>query len=103
MKDNNDLNSFCALHEDRISKLETNYNNLAMDGAVLSGEVKTINKNLDRMNKTLDEVSEQLRDIIPQIKVSKRFESLFVSGMFFFVGLIVSGIIGILIHHFTNK
>ncbi len=92
----------CESHERRVASLEERVHIQDTATALLSSEVKGLSKNVERLTNMMENVQSTLQDILPQIKVSKQWEDMYRGGLMFLVGVIVTGVIGVLIHYFTR-
>lgn len=92
----------CESHERRVSSLEERVHIQDTATALLSSEVKGLSKNVERLTNMVENVQSTLQDILPQIKVSKQWEDMYRGGIMFLVGVIVTGVVGVLIHYFTR-
>jgi len=90
------------LMETRVSYLEKGFHELDKNNALLSGEVKNLSQTIGRLAVTMDKVSNELAVILPKIHISQQWETLFRNGIFFFVGLLVAGIVGVMFNLFMK-
>lgn len=92
----------CELHERRVTSLEERVHLQDTATALLSSEVKGLSKNVERLTNMMEKAQVTLQEILPQVKVSKQWEDMYRAGLMFLVGVIVSGIAGIVISHLTK-
>lgn len=92
----------CESHERRVSSLEERVHIQDTATALLSSEVKGLSKNVERLTNMMETVQSTLQEVLPQIKVSKQWEDMYRAGLMFLVGIIVSGIAGIIISHLSK-
>jgi uncharacterized coiled-coil protein SlyX len=92
----------CESHERRVSSLEERVHIQDTATALLSSEVKGLSKNVERLTNMMETVQSTLQEVIPQVKVSKQWEDMYRAGLMFLVGIVVSGIAGVVISH-LNK
>lgn len=92
----------CESHERRVASLEERVHIQDKATAALSSELNGLSKNVERLTNTMESVQATLQEVIPQIKVSKQWEDMYRAGLMFFVGIIVSGIAGVVISHFSK-
>lgn len=90
-------------YDTRIAFLERGYHELDKNNALLSGEMKNLSETIKRLAVTMERMSDELAVIIPKMNVFQQWESIYRNGVFFVVGLVVSGLIGVAIHHFTKQ
>lgn len=86
----------------RVSNLERSFHELDKNNALLSGEVKNLTHTIGILAKTMDRVSDELAIILPKIHVSQQWEGMFRNAIFFFIGLIISGMVGVVIHYYMK-
>lgn len=92
----------CESHERRVSSLEERVHIQDTATALLSSEVKGLSRNVEKLTLMMESAQTTLQDILPQIKVSKQWEDMYRGGLMFLVGVIVSGLAGLLISHLSK-
>lgn len=92
----------CESHERRVSSLEDRVHIQDTATALLSSEVKGLIRNVEKLTLMMESAQETLQKIIPQVTVSKQWEDMYRAGIMFLVGVIVSGIAGIIISHLSK-
>ncbi len=93
----------CESHERRVTSLEERVHIQDTATALLSSEVKGLSKNVEKLTNMMESAQVTLQEILPQIKVSKQWEDMYRAGIMFLVGVIVSGIAGIVISHLSKR
>ena len=93
----------CESHERRVASLEERVHIQDTATALLSSEVKGLSKNVEKLTNMMESAQVTLQEILPQIKVSKQWEDMYRAGIMFLVGVIVSGIAGIVISHLSKR
>lgn len=92
----------CDSHERRVTSLEERVHIQDTATALLSSEVKGLSRNVEKLTLMMESAQVTLQEILPQIKVSKQWEDMYRAGIMFLVGVIVSGIAGIIISHLSK-
>lgn len=92
----------CESHERRVSSLEERVHIQDTATALLSSEVKGLSRNVEKLTNMMESAQTTLQDILPQIKVSKQWEDMYRGGLMFLIGVIVSGLAGLLISHLSK-
>lgn len=92
----------CESHERRVSSLEERVHIQDTATALLSSEVKGLSRNVEKLTLMMESAQTTLQDILPQIKVSKQWEDMYRGGLMFLIGVIVSGLAGLLISHLSK-
>jgi len=92
----------CESHERRVTSLEERVHIQDTATALLSSEVKGLSKNVERLTNMMETVQTTLQEVLPQVKVSKQWEDMYRAGLMFLVGIIVSGVASIIIHHLSK-
>lgn len=93
----------CESHERRITGLEKWMHTQDTATALLSSEVKGLSRNVEKLTLMMESAQSTLQEIIPQIKVSKQWEDMYRTGVTFLIGVIVSGVAGIIISHLSKR
>lgn len=92
----------CESHERRVSSLEERVHIQDTATALLSSEVKGLSRNVEKLTIMMESAQTTLQEILPQIKVSKQWEDMYRGGLMFLIGVIVSGLAGLVISHLSK-
>ena len=101
-RDNNKMPYQCSAHEDRVSKLEKKVEIAEREQILVNSELRTLNKNVEKMTISLADGLECLAELVPQVKIATQWGSIAKTVVMVLIIAICQLFVGYVFHQFTK-